>query len=262
MKTMLARLLPALAPLLLPLAAAGQIIPVTLDRPYTDNMVLQRGRSTHLSGSTSPYQRVWIKFKANGERSLLSLGETYAESNGTWVAELDLSKLGNQPAPGVLSVGAGKKEREPSVTRSNVAFGEVWLLSLPRDQGVPATPDDVLRTDTEKIRFLDLAGPASVPWEELPRQAEGLARYSSLAARLGHQLANTGFVGIVYVPAEVLRGALRDGVTERGDSTAFRERMWGWLNTRVKAAHASRWRQLIDAKRRGVVVLDTPGAGI
>jgi sialate O-acetylesterase len=87
---------------------------ITVDKMFSDHMVLQRGKSVPVWGIADPGEKVSVSF--GGQKK-----ETTADPKGHWTVKLDPLKVGK---PGKLTV-VGKTSAE----FSDVLVGEVWVGS-------------------------------------------------------------------------------------------------------------------------------------
>jgi sialate O-acetylesterase len=87
---------------------------VTVDKMFTDHMVLQRDLAVPIWGTAEPKEAIEVRFRDQSKK-------TTADKNGKWIVKLDKLKVGE---PGKLTI-SGKN----SVTLEDVLVGEVWVGS-------------------------------------------------------------------------------------------------------------------------------------
>ncbi len=127
------------------LADASAAIALTVDSPYTDNMVLQRNgcRISGKAGSDS------ITVKAEGYEPV-----SVEVENGTWIAELDLE---TSAMPIDIEISASASEK---ITLENVLVGEVWYgsgqsnMEMRLDECTGYTGTMLQNADYSALRFL------------------------------------------------------------------------------------------------------------
>ena len=93
---------------------AAQLV---LPSVFTDHMVLQREQAVPVWGTSDPGDTVTVEFAGQKQT-------TTADKEGKW--SLKLAPLSASAEPQVLTVSS---RLAPSVTRTNVLIGEVWLCS-------------------------------------------------------------------------------------------------------------------------------------
>lgn len=87
---------------------------VQLASPFSDHMVLQRGRPLPIWGTATPLEKIEVAFRDCKQ-------ETTADEHGHWRVDLPAQDLG---AAAELKVNASN-----SITLTDVVVGEVWLCS-------------------------------------------------------------------------------------------------------------------------------------
>lgn len=90
-----------------------------LAAPFTDNMILQRGKPVPIWGFDAPGSKVTVAFA--GQKKTAT-----ADKNGDWMVKLDPLKASTEPAE--LAVSSTTIDPE-SLTLANVLVGEVWFSS-------------------------------------------------------------------------------------------------------------------------------------
>lgn len=99
-------------------AISGDFGGLHLSPLYTNNMVLQRGEKTVISGKANRGEKITVKLynqKTKIEKS------THADKNGKWSIEMPLKEYADY----TLDIASDLRE----ITFNNVSVGEVWLLS-------------------------------------------------------------------------------------------------------------------------------------
>ena len=102
--------------LLCALAATSAFADVTVNRVFSDHMVLQRDRDVPVWGRADPKEKVSVAF---GRHSVSAT----ADANGRWEAKLPAMKWNATPQELVVR---GAKN---TVTVQDVLVGDVWLVS-------------------------------------------------------------------------------------------------------------------------------------
>jgi sialate O-acetylesterase len=103
-------------PVLWLLVIAGAAFPnVTMNKIFSNNMVLQHGMPVPVWGTASSGENVSVQF--NGQTKSAGTG-----ANGTWRVTLDSMEIRNSPMQMVVK-GAN------TITLTNVLIGDVWLCS-------------------------------------------------------------------------------------------------------------------------------------
>jgi hypothetical protein len=241
-----------------------------LDPMFGPNMVLQQSHDTFIGGKASPNRQIWVEFRAGKLRPPPQ--QAQASLSGEWQIRLNLEAPGAVPV-GEVSIWEGEKrdKRKGCLTLTNVAVGHVWLLAVPRNQGVLARLGETAETpNRESIRLLNLSKATGVDglasrgeaaWRVFPPPAE-LNQFPALVIRLGHHFAssltNASFVGIVQVLPEDLEAGIRPGASETPDAARFRDKTWWWVNQSVRNEQDKRWNALIQSKRQGTVTTISP----
>jgi sialate O-acetylesterase len=87
---------------------------VTVDKMFTDHMVLQRDLAVPIWGTAEPKEAIEVRFRDQSRK-------TTADKDGKWIVKLDKLKVG---VPGKLTI-SGKN----TVTLDDVLVGEVWVGS-------------------------------------------------------------------------------------------------------------------------------------
>lgn len=88
---------------------------VTVDKMFSDHMVLQRDISVPVWGAAKPGEKVTVVFRDQTKQA-------EADKDGKWVVRLDAMKVGK---PGKMTVSGGAKP----IVFDDVVVGEVWLGS-------------------------------------------------------------------------------------------------------------------------------------
>ncbi len=198
---------------------------VRLPAHFTDNMVLQRGARNRIAGWSAPGRQIWVRYKN-------AVGTARANSSGTWHAELDLRNP-IDAAPGKLVVGEGKPEQFVRLELNNVVVGDVWLLGVCNDKGVPLQPAPEWNAGTPKIRFITLTNShsllASTPrplakWRTCSEEAIQLQELSALSFYFANGLSislSNGYVGAIQVSPEELVALRRKSGSLAHDRAEF-----------------------------------------
>jgi len=240
------------------LCAAGQD-GFTFDPQYTDNMVLQRGPNTIISGHgpRGKAAKKTAKITFNGK----TLADTIRTdpATGRWRASLNLLTLSRLNSQGNLAVSWRTGMFSSASNKlSNILIGNVWIVAGWEGQGVDGRWADDLAEDWKKpsgpARFWDLnhmGDAAGWPaWESWP-QGTNAERFPNIALRAAVLAGKENeFIGIVLMPGSVLEKDI-----------AYPTRvMFGcvldkpdWLNKGVAQAQDQRQKALIDNKRAGIV---------
>lgn len=88
---------------------------LTVEKHFSDHMVLQRDHPISLSGNALANSQVTLEF---GEVHL----KTTADSNGKWILQMPAQKAQNTGAPLII------RSKQQQITFENVVIGDVWLL--------------------------------------------------------------------------------------------------------------------------------------
>ena len=100
----------------------------------SDHAVLQRSASTHVWGKATPYAKVKVRIGEDGWFAKSATAETTAAEDGTWLASVDVSKLGDGPY--TMTVTGGGE----TLTRYDILIGEVFLASGQSNMEKPLGP--------------------------------------------------------------------------------------------------------------------------
>ena len=100
-----------------------QLLAITMPQIFSNDMVLQQGRSVPVWGTAGASEAVTVTLAAEDGAAIAAKVKTKAAKDGSF--RVDLPALTADGRTYTLTV-AGKKE---SVTFTNVAVGEVWLCS-------------------------------------------------------------------------------------------------------------------------------------
>ena len=127
---------------------------------YSDNMVLQHGRSLTIQGKADAGEKVMVTIAGQKKK-------TVAASNGKWQVELEPLKVGG---PYTLTISAGKQK----LIYNKVLAGEVWLCSGQSNMefalNAAATGKrDIPQAANSQIRLFDMKArwrTNPVEWEE------------------------------------------------------------------------------------------------
>jgi hypothetical protein len=215
---------------------------------FSDNMVLQQGVKNRLWGKTTPGKRVWVEFRGKVTTSR-------ADRSGAWRVDLDCTDFVSSDSGHLaisIGIGTGKGARTAVIVLTNVVVGDVWIVGVPKDQGVPVKPRDGLPFSTNLMRSItvpelgtgdlsavgtssswQLYGTASLPADEV----------NALGFWLAHQLSRRHYVGIVQSTPEGLTSALRPSYT----LTAGRQK---FLDEAVRIALRGAWDQVLGEVKR------------
>jgi hypothetical protein len=249
---------------------------------FSHNMVLQQGAVNTLWGWAKPGQYVAITYQ---EREY---GPEKVAKSGAWTIELDLrAKLG--PVSGQMLIKTGpKKGLEAALVLTNVAVGEVWLLGVVNEKGVPA-PGPLTeaewaahRRQPDFFRFVtitnlsattDSASAQGVSWHLGSPGCDGfeelrvLAYYWAFHLRDLHPRA-IQYIGIIQSRTNEVGPWLRPGSwsssPDRARAQRFEDlhavRTIAYENARGAVARAQQARRqaLIDAKHAGEVIQPAP----
>ena len=102
-----------------------------LHNVFTDHMVFQRNAPIVLTGTASPGLKVVAEMRRDGsDPATWELGDTYADSNGEWRAELPAQAAGGPYTIVVRTpVGSVMATKSTALTLRDVYVGELWLAS-------------------------------------------------------------------------------------------------------------------------------------
>jgi hypothetical protein len=249
---------------------------------FSDNMVLQRGMVNVVRGQGTPGDYISVNYEGR------EYGPRKVAKSGEWEIELSLE---NQTAPvtGPLTINAGsKKARRPALVLTNVAIGQVWILGVVSDRGVPASlPQndgewDALRRQPDFLRFItftnlnaaaDAASPPTVSWhvgspdDAAFQQLRVLAYYWAFHLHDLHQLTRQ-YIGIIqartneltpWIRPDSWRNSLPQPRAEQLHSlNGLRTAAFDSAKFHVSTSQQARRQALIDAKRAGQVISPPP----
>lgn len=106
-----------------------------------DHAVLQRSGATHVWGRGTPHARVKVRIGGDGWFAKSATAETTAADDGTWLACVDVSKLGDGPYTMTVICGG------ETLTSRDILIGEVFLASGQSNMEKPLGP----RTNQQPI---------------------------------------------------------------------------------------------------------------
>jgi len=247
---------------------------ILLDTAFRDNMVLQRGPQTVLSGKATANHWVSAFYVPPGKSRPESrpVAFTNCYDTGDWSLFLDLHDARFSTPFGLIlresEEKKGRKRSSPDVALTNLVAADVWLLADQINKGRPADKNDCYSDPAEwgRLRFLDLTGNKPLQtafsqdvneWEGYPTNNPG--RFSALVMRLAPVLAeNTHYVGVVLLTPADLRAVLGPAPRLMDKLTKTLRQRWKGINALLISEQADRWRQRLEAKREGRVVSIPP----
>ncbi len=100
----------------------------------SDHAVLQRSAATHVWGNATPFAKVKVRIGEDGWFAKSATAETTAAEDGTWLASVDVRKLGDGPY--TMTVTSGGE----TLTRYDILIGEVFLASGQSNMEKPLGP--------------------------------------------------------------------------------------------------------------------------
>ncbi len=100
----------------------------------SDHAILQRSAATHVWGNATPFAKVKVRIGGEGWFAKSATAETTAAEDGTWMASVDVRKLGDGPYP--MTVTSGSE----TLTRTDILIGEVFLASGQSNMEKPLGP--------------------------------------------------------------------------------------------------------------------------
>lgn len=169
---------------------------ITVDKMFSNNMVVQRGKPIHIWGTAESGEKVRVAFA--GQRSV-----AVADTTGRWSVVLKQQPASIKPRNMQISARNGK------IVLENILVGDVWLASgqsnmqysMTEKMPQPAGADSLrMRKDYEKandklVRLLlvkkDLSTPAlpTDGWKTVEK--ESLKDFSAVAYYFAHNLADS-----------------------------------------------------------------------
>ena len=117
-------------------SSAGNDVPKRLQMCdlLSDHAVLQRSDATHVWGKATPFAKVKVRIGGEGWFAKSATAETSAAEDGTWLASVDVRKLGDGPY--TMTVTSGGE----TLTRYDILIGEVFLASGQSNMEKPLGP--------------------------------------------------------------------------------------------------------------------------
>ena len=249
---------------------------------FSHNMVLQQGAVNKIRGWAKPGEYVAITYR---EREY---GPEKVPKSGEWVVDLDLGAQTNFVSGQLLVKTGPKKNLQSAVVLTNVVVGEVWLLGVVNEKGLPAPWPQTdaewkpHRLQPDFLRFvtipnlsapMDSASAQSVLWHIGSPGFNGfqelrvLAYYWAFHLHDRHPVANQ-YIGIIQSRTNEivpwLRPALWSSSPNRGyvqrleDLHAVRTIAYENARGAVAQAQQDRRHALIEAKHAGVVIQPVP----
>ena len=100
----------------------------------SDHAVLQRSEATHVWGRGTPQTKVKIRIGGDGWFAKSATASTTVEDDGTWLASVDVSGLGDGPYTLTVS------NNGETLTREDILIGEVFLASGQSNMEKPLGP--------------------------------------------------------------------------------------------------------------------------
>ena len=100
----------------------------------SDHAVLQRSEATHVWGRGMPQTKVTVRIGADGSLSDFAESETTVQDDGSWLASVDVSKLGDGPYTMTVT------NNGETLTREDILIGEVFLASGQSNMEKPLGP--------------------------------------------------------------------------------------------------------------------------
>ena len=100
----------------------------------SDHAVLQRSAATHVWGRGTPFAKVIVRIGGEGWFAKTATAETTAADDGTWLASVDVRKLGDGPYTMTVTCGG------ETITREDILIGEVFLASGQSNMEKPLGP--------------------------------------------------------------------------------------------------------------------------
>ena len=126
-----------------PESSAGNDAPKRLSLPdlLSDHAVLQRSAATHVWGRGTPLTKVKVRIGEDGWFARSASAETTVQDDGTWLASVNVSKLGDGPYTMTVT------NNGETLTREDILIGEVFLASGQSNMEKPLGP----RTNQQPI---------------------------------------------------------------------------------------------------------------
>jgi hypothetical protein len=249
---------------------------------FSHNMVLQQGQVNTIRGWAKPGQYVTITYH---ERDY---GPEKAAKSGAWAVDLDLREQW-APVSGQMLIKIGpKKNLLPAIVLTNVVVGEVWLLGVVNEKGVPAPGPqneaewEAHRRQPDFLRFAtvsNLSSPADsasaqdVSWHLGSPGFDGFEDLRVLAYYwafhlLGLHPVAIQYIGIIQVRTNEVAPWLRPASGSSSPNQARPQRSaeldavriiaYESARTAVAQAQQARRQALIDAKHAGKVIQAAP----
>lgn len=160
------------------LAFAG----LTVSPIFGSNMVLQRGTTVPVFGTTDPGATVTVQFQGQTVSAA-------ADAAGKW--RVNLASMNASTAPASLSVSSGGN----TITFTGVQVGEVWLCSGQSNMGFPlsnadssaAAISDAGNHNIRLFRMIAGNGPATTSWQV--SNASTVGTFSAVGYWMGLELS-------------------------------------------------------------------------
>ncbi|KAA3438809.1 T9SS type A sorting domain-containing protein [Rufibacter hautae] len=142
------------------LMAPSAFAALVLNPIFGSHMVLQRGTSVPVFGTTNPGASVTVQFQAQNVTGV-------ADANGKW--RVNLASMTASTAPSSLVVTSGSE----TLTLTGVQVGEVWLCSGQSNMGFPLSNANdsapaIASAGNHNIRLFRMtagSGPATTTWK-------------------------------------------------------------------------------------------------
>jgi sialate O-acetylesterase len=133
---------------------------LTVSPIFKSNMVLQRGTTVPVFGTTDPGATVSVSFQSQNKSAV-------ADASGKW--RVDLSSMAASTSPATMTISSGAT----TLNLAGVQVGEVWLCSGQSNMGKPLSYADGSATyiadaanhNIRLFRMIAGNGPATTTWQ-------------------------------------------------------------------------------------------------
>lgn len=172
---------------------------ITVDPPWSDEALIQRGKPSPISGTAAAGQHVSVTFQKGSV-------EVVADKSGHWEAQIPA--VAEAGGPFVLTIRCA----DETLNFKNILVGDVWLCSGQSNMEFPLIgssngKEEVEQADVSKVRLLHIGRNAALEPQDKVQESwqactpENAAKFSAVAYFFGKELAEKTDIPIGLIEA-------------------------------------------------------------
>lgn len=229
---------------------------ISLPPQFSDGMVLQRGARNRIWGGRTANESVWYEYSAGDGKKIVDRAS--ARGKDIWEFTIDVPEaMGRTGNDASLVIWEGKKSAPSSSVRTikNIAFGDVWIVAIPRGEGM------TLPAPALGLRVLQLPEASGLnqfdngtKWTATPARLQTLT--IKLAETLAGSLDRKGVpLGIIETSSADLEEWIRNGTRIHHNPAFANMTKFARIdaNKHLDATNSIIRQTLVEMKHRGAV---------